>query len=320
MDALSLIPFASGVKLAAKTPRILKAIPIISKLALGAGMMGLVGTLKKMGEILVDPSRSLKELDMQDARNLSMIGSLGIARKNTLANRTVGKTTQTFEVVSPTTKAKTKIEISDAQLKELNTKKSVAEKKAYLKEVVAKKVDEGALAPELKTAEPVVDRVKLKVWESSPIKGKAVTKETTKGNTEFKHNLNDESAWSRYLARTREVSTKNPFAKSKPAATPPPAGGTPPPAGTPPGGTPPPPAGGTPPPPGGTPPGPAPATPDVTKARRTALANNIVDTRGKLKNVETELADVQSKLRAEVGNAKPDDAKITELTKKGAEL
>lgn len=267
LDAISLIPFASGAKLAAKTPKLIKAIPTITKLAMAAGAVGAAGTLKKMGEILVDPNRSLKELDMQDVRNLGMIGSLGLARKNALANKKVKEVQNTFEVVSPATKAKTKVEITEAELKELNKKKSVSEKESYLNEVVAQRVEEGKLAPELKNAEPVVDRFKLKVWESSPIKGTAVTSKKVEG-TGFKHNLNDESAWSRYLAKTREVSTRNPFKKgdnnNPPSATAP--------------------------------------TPEATKAKRTEISTRIIDTRKQIAETETQLNDIKKQIETEVHN------------------
>jgi hypothetical protein len=55
-----------------------------------------------------------------------------------------------------------------------------------------------------------VDKWKLKVWESAPVKGAASIK-SKDVPVDWKHKTDDGSAWSRYLARTRESSEKGLF-------------------------------------------------------------------------------------------------------------
>jgi phosphoenolpyruvate carboxylase len=144
---------------------------------------------------------------MQDARNLTTVLAIGNYAKNA-ASTTKSKsleTKNTFEVEHPNTKKKTKVELTQAQADKVKEQKTPETRKAALKTIVDEKVQAGELAPEFVNATPVVDKFKLKVWESAPIKGKAVTTKKVEVDNGYKHNTDDASAWSRYLAKTREA-------------------------------------------------------------------------------------------------------------------
>jgi phosphoenolpyruvate carboxylase len=144
---------------------------------------------------------------MEDARNLTTIATIGNYAKNkaSVAKSKSLETKSTFEVEHPDTKKKTKVELTQAQADKVNEQKTPEKRKEALKAIVDEKVQTGELAPEFINGTPVVDKFKLKVWESAPIKGKAVTTKKVEVDKGYKHNTDDASAWSRYLAKTREA-------------------------------------------------------------------------------------------------------------------
>jgi hypothetical protein len=157
-----------------------------------------------MYAILQDPNRSLSELTTQDIRNLSSVAVAGNYAKNAASVKTVKETKSTFDVAQPGKKT-AKVDITDKQLTDLKGQKTPEAKKTFLKGIVDEKIKAGELPPDMATATPIVDKYKLKVWQSAPIKGTANIK-SKEVPVDWVHKVDDDSAWSRYLAKTREGS------------------------------------------------------------------------------------------------------------------